>query len=401
MDKHAKESDVHIASAFFTRYQYLEELVKNGCHVRLVVRLGYPTNAFALRKAFLLPNVSVRYFTSTKFHPKLYIFNRDIAFIGSSNLTESGLFENNELNMSVDSTHPDFTRILDIFDEYWDNASPLDRTTLDNYEEATKGMENANKEYEEKMKKTIPAVEMPNYSSQNKPTKRQSMRVDAIKREYQLFLEAFKHLENEYRSLNVRLTPESVLPLRLEIHRFMNYIKDVPMRDQKSKAENAPVRKGEELSRFVREQISKFHRDNSEGHHDLTVQIDKFTKLKASFSSKDSIKNLDASAMLENLLLVNAFKESVSSSGKINNAHDFFYKHNDVERVKRSLTYLLFGKGEFTTRVANCIHLDEYKIHEFGNSSMKEFYGWLNPDGVPLYNNRVSTSMQWLGYGQL
>ena len=35
--------------------------------------------------------VDIRYFTSSKFHPKLYIFGNKIAFVGSSNLTDAGL----------------------------------------------------------------------------------------------------------------------------------------------------------------------------------------------------------------------------------------------------------------------------------------------------------------------
>ena len=40
--------NVFIAVAFFTDIDVLDELVANGCDVRLIVRLGFPTNPDAL-----------------------------------------------------------------------------------------------------------------------------------------------------------------------------------------------------------------------------------------------------------------------------------------------------------------------------------------------------------------
>ncbi|WP_434751013.1 phospholipase D-like domain-containing protein [Paenibacillus amylolyticus] len=397
LDKHSKNTDVFIASAFFTRHEYIEELVKNGCKVHLVVRLGFPTSSKALRKVLGLRNVFVRYFTSARFHPKLYLFE-DIAFIGSSNLTGSGILTNNELNVSIDKDHAGFDRVRDIFADYWDNAAVLKSDVLSKYEEAETVMKKAKGEYEDKMK-GISLVELPNTNWQGRKKKNPNLYVETVQRKYQTFLSAFKELESEYLSVNKRLISDDVLPLRLEIHRFMNYIKDIPMQGRTSKGVEHPIRRGEDLKLFVRNQIHNFH--DERGHHNFSDVIGKYKKLTTAFESSESIQNLSAEDLLDSLLCVNAFKEHIRSSGEITTVRDTFYKSNDINRVKASITYLLFGKEEFEVRVSKCCVSDDYKLNDFGPNSMKELYGWINPDGIPLYNNRVSSSMSWLGYGNL
>jgi HKD family nuclease len=74
--------NVYIAVAFFTESSVVESLIANGCHVRLVFRLGFPTNPSALQELMELPNVEVRYFTGHSFHPKIYIFGEKAALVG-------------------------------------------------------------------------------------------------------------------------------------------------------------------------------------------------------------------------------------------------------------------------------------------------------------------------------
>ena len=55
-------SNVYIAVAFFTGVRVIENLLLDDCHVRIVVRLGFPTNPWALRKLLNNSNVEVRYY---------------------------------------------------------------------------------------------------------------------------------------------------------------------------------------------------------------------------------------------------------------------------------------------------------------------------------------------------
>jgi phosphatidylserine/phosphatidylglycerophosphate/cardiolipin synthase-like enzyme len=118
LEKYSKTTNVFVAAAFFTDSRFIRILVDNGSNVQLIIRLGFPTRAQDLKNIFNYKNkVDVRYFTSSKFHPKLYIFGNKIAFVGSSNLTDAGLIRNQELNVAIDSEDPAFDEFARHFSE--------------------------------------------------------------------------------------------------------------------------------------------------------------------------------------------------------------------------------------------------------------------------------------------
>ena len=63
------DSDILIASAFFTDHSVIEQLLERKCTVRLIVRLGFPTSPKALRHIFDRPGVQIRYFTDQEVAP--------------------------------------------------------------------------------------------------------------------------------------------------------------------------------------------------------------------------------------------------------------------------------------------------------------------------------------------
>ena len=63
--------------------------------------------------------------------------------------------------------------------------------------------------------------------------------------------------------------------------------------------------------------------------------------------------------------------------------------------------YLLFDKDDYQTRIAKCILDGNIKLNHFKESAVKELYGWINNDNIPLCNDRTLKSMQWLGFGKL
>jgi phosphatidylserine/phosphatidylglycerophosphate/cardiolipin synthase-like enzyme len=86
-------------SHFFAEAQVVADLAKNGCHVKLVVRLGFPTSAYALRQLLdsQPDSVQIRFFTGSAFHPKLYLFGTRAALVGSANLTSAAINTNQEV----------------------------------------------------------------------------------------------------------------------------------------------------------------------------------------------------------------------------------------------------------------------------------------------------------------
>jgi len=60
--------DVFIASAFFTESRTVEQIAQQGCNVRLIVRLGFPTSPGALASVSQMAPVQVRYFADSSSH---------------------------------------------------------------------------------------------------------------------------------------------------------------------------------------------------------------------------------------------------------------------------------------------------------------------------------------------
>ncbi|XOJ01566.1 hypothetical protein ACMX2M_07485 [Paenibacillus polymyxa] len=227
------------------------------------------------------------------------------------------------MNVSISKVHEGFDRVRDIFADYWDNAAVLKPDVLTRYEEAENVMKRAKSEYDKKME-YIPEVEMPNSHWKGPKRKKSNLYVKSVQRKYHTFLEGFKDLKMEYLSFNHRLVSDDVLPLRLEIHQFINYIKDVPMQGKTSKSAEHPVRKGEDLKLFVRNQISNFHDRDTSSHHDFSDVISKYRKLTTAFGSRESIRNLSEEELIDTLLCVNAFKEHIRSSGEMKNVNKYF-----------------------------------------------------------------------------
>lgn len=94
--------NVDIAVAFFTDYKTIKELLDKGSQIRLIVRLNIGTDALALSKIIDDSRIRIRFFSSTEFHPKLYIIKHSCAYVGSSNLTGNALAQNNEINIRLD-----------------------------------------------------------------------------------------------------------------------------------------------------------------------------------------------------------------------------------------------------------------------------------------------------------
>jgi HKD family nuclease len=132
--KLGKNATIDIAVAFFTYSELIKCLIDNGCNIRLIVRLDWPTQAQSLREVLrMTQQVSIRYYTAKEFHPKLYIFKDKCAIVGSSNLTPNGLNTNQEINVSISAKSPIFRELEELFRRYWEEAKPLTEETVEIY----------------------------------------------------------------------------------------------------------------------------------------------------------------------------------------------------------------------------------------------------------------------------
>lgn len=392
-------SEVFIAVAFFTKYQFVESLLKGGSTVRLIVRLDFPTDPYALKKLLDYNNIYIRYFTSKSFHPKLYIFQGKAAFLGSSNLTDGGLMSNQELNISIDNEDPIYDELEEIFFEYWDQSVPLTEEKLKQYEKLQQKYAQLRKQidnFNDEIEREIGRVEFKNINRPDRERTKNKKNVQAenMLRRYQIFLKEFDRLKKLYSSFGKR--KDRNLPLRIEIDQFLSWIRENKATGEEYK--NTHVRREEELKTFVLENIHEFFDTDYEFIKKISEKY--YPIISTSFGSPEKVDILNDQEIVKVVSLIHAFHASAHYLGGIDIASQKFISDNGVEKIKRTFKYLLFDdKDDFATRIVNCsIESTKYKLKHFGESSVQELFGWANDKDVPICNKRTIKSMQWLGY---
>ena len=400
LDKLGRNTDVFIAVAFFTDARQIETMIDNGCTVRLIVRLGFPTSASSLGRILHKQDVHVRYYTGKDFHPKLYIFDSKAAFVGSSNLTDSGLTTNQELNISIDSEDPVFEELKEIFDEYWQEALPLDDHKLRTYEAIIREyqLEQAEKQADRAIIDQIGKVVFPNISRGGGHKKTQSTLLsEAMLRRYQIFLSQFAHLRETYEAIGRRKVTDDALPLRIEIDQFLYWIR--VQKNYGDDHEQAPTRSGKELHDFLIEQIEEFLAEDFEVVQEVTEE--RYPMIKAKCNSEATIAAWSESDIAELVQYIHAFAARARYLGGEQSAHVAFLEENGIGRIRDTIQYLLYGRDPYTKRIARCIHDPDLRLRHFGESCVTELYGWVNNEDVPICNGTTLTAMQWLGYGEM
>ncbi|MGB8841708.1 MAG: phospholipase D family protein [Aliidongia sp.] len=126
-------SRANLAAPYFTKADDILGAAKAGKSINLLIGLNPSTSPQALKLVFGVPNITVRYFTG-RFHAKIFIFD-DHVLVGSSNLTEGGLFGNREATVCL-NPQADFQRIEDlkaIFADLWNAAATLSEGILNTF----------------------------------------------------------------------------------------------------------------------------------------------------------------------------------------------------------------------------------------------------------------------------
>jgi hypothetical protein len=391
--EHAKNiKTLKIASAFFSFEDVLFEIAGRDIQIQLIVRLGERTSPSALRSLIGHENIQIRYYTSTKFHPKIYIFGDSSAIVGSANLTKSGFSSNNEISITVDKNAYEFDELLSLFSLYWDNARPLDERAINH---AAKVLNNApvtKYDPEKEIEKVLGEVSVPSEIVVRKEKSKSRSYIEDYERSYQTFNRAFSQLRNIYTGMNRRKVSEDKLPLRIEIDQFTNFIrKELAAGDVYNEQ---PIRSGEELVSFTQAALNQWF--NVDFKY-LDTVVENYAKINAKFSSVDGIQKLSLEEIFDTLLVCHAFNEQLRhKEGGIAGLKTVFLRDNKEQEVKESICYLLFGKDKFSERMAHCIY-GSYKLAYVGKNSIQELLGWVNKEDIPICNLRTLKSLRYLG----
>jgi hypothetical protein len=391
------DMDVFIATAFFTEFSVIDDLIARGCHIRIVVRLGFPTSPLALDKLLQHNNVEARYFTSNSFHPKLYIFGDKTLLVGSANLTSAALLTNQEVTVGINSDDSRFDELRLLFSEYWAEARVLDndaikkyRIIYDRYSKAAKLI----KDMENDVIETIGDFNFSNVNRGKKKSTKKSIFLDTYKKSYQESVSAYKRIEEVYKTF-VRKVDEDSIPLRLEIDSFFSFVRDYHA--TKESWEHQPLGWSDNQKARLRALIDEWLMTYWEHLEDRIVPIN-YPLIKRIFSSSDSIKAAKIEEIVEALCVLHSFHDRFRFyKGGLETLKAEFIQSNDVNQVKKTLIHLLHGKGNIVNRMSDCIHEDEYWLNEFGQANMQELVGWINKEGLPVINGRTTKVLRYFG----
>lgn len=390
--------DIYIASAFFTDMDVINRLLENQCHVRIIVRLGFPTEPHALEELIKNDNVEARFYTSHSFHPKMYIFGDKYILVGSANLTKSAMISNQEIVVGINSEDIRFGELSQLFLEYWDEAVVLNKELISSYRQIYKKYDPSQLvyEFENAVINTLGDANFSNINRGKKKASKKSIFLDTYRKSYQESVSAFKKIQDLYVQYP-RKVSESEIPLRIEIDSFFSFVRDCHAKNEIWKEQ--PLGWDNQKKTLLNSLIEEWL-DTAWRHFEVIVVKQNYPLIKKVFNTPESIENSSMHDIVNALVVLHSFHDRLRFfSGGLTTLKTKFLETNDTTRIKRSLKHLLYGKGDIVERMSDLLYDDaEYKLNEFGQANIQELVGWISQDNLPVVNGRTTKILRYFGF---
>ena len=398
-----------LAAPFFTTTEPIEALTEKGCDVRLIVRFSPITKPDALHAAYNNPRVKVRYFTSTKFHTKLYIVD-DVALVGSANLTKVGLLSNRELSVLLKQDRDEaFYELPGIFDELWNDADVLNEEVLLEYTKAFKAKEKPQEEmaFESFIHKFVQEASPKSVVVGSDKTSRERAFIQGFRRKYDEILVPAHDEILEVAKANGFGRPEYAgQDPQIEMGRFLSWLR-VTQGSKDGWRETSllpdPQERARRIAHYV--QIWQSTDDTVKGDMDhAEKEIESITNIRKYLCNADELNKLEFDELFRHLTGCHAFfdrlrfvsKDIGEDLGGLERLRVDFQKNNTREAVVRTVNHLLSGPGDAIERAYECVY-GRHRLRGFGESCVMELLGWGDRTRPP-FNNRSIQAIRLLGF---
>jgi hypothetical protein len=389
----AETQSLFVASPFVTLTKDLADAANQGKSVCLLVGLNVATNPSALRAVFGVPNLAIRYYTH-RFHAKVYLFD-NCALIGSSNLTDGGMQSNREATILVDSPEQ-VSEVKALCQELWSTAPVLTPEVLKRFEASVTFGQYFDPNT--RVEACVGRAEPTNIAVGSEKKSSEYIFLETLRRRvYEQFRPAFDEVSTVLRENDLHRQEWSDSDYGSKTNRFLNWVRLTygPGDDFEKSPLRSQTDRRLELLRLGHEWKS------TDKPHIPDDYFTNLRQLRAVFANRESLMSASREDLSSALMGIHAFEEQIRFiKGGYAAIIDYFWNENrgDIERVKRSLAHLLFGKEEFIRRLYDVLYFPEWKIRHFGESCSLELSGTVRPEICPPMNGRSAKGLRCIGF---
>lgn len=390
---------LHLAAPYVTKTDELVEAAKSGKTVDLLVGLNASTSPQALANVVGVPNLAVRYLTH-RFHAKIYIFD-DFAMVGSSNLTDGGLISNREATICLDQPEDadSIEELRSLFLELWDSAAVLTPEKLKEFHSAFESVKHSGPDPDAIIERAVGRAEPININVTSANKNSQRLFLEDLRRQvYEQYLPSFNEVTKLLLYNGIRRVDLEDVGVANETNRFLNWVRLTyaigddswrlaPLRPEEERR-NEILRLGTEWSTTDESKVP-------------TDYVNWLRTVQAVFGNEEAIFAASRDQLTQGLTSLHAFSEQLRfvKGGAVNLPKVFWSaNHDDLEKVKRSLAYLVHGPGDFIQRLHDFLYNSSMKLSYFGKFCALELFGTIKPDECPPMNGRMAKALRYLGY---
>jgi len=392
-------SRLFLAAPYFTKAEPILEAAKKGKSVQLLIGLNEATSPQALAKLQGISGIAVRYLTS-RFHAKIFLFD-EFALLGSSNLTDGGLYSNREAVICLDQPEDAdaVEEIRSLYLELWDAGHVLTKEKFDTltktHADLRRRRPNAEKEIEDALGKAEP----PNMNVASHEKSKERIFLESLRQQvHEQYRPAFNEVTAILEQGNHRRKDLADVGIANETNRFLNYVRLTHAIGDES-WQTAPLRSPDQrrivIENYAREWVEAADNKVPEDYASWLLTV------KRVFGSREAIQSATKEEITEGLMSLHAFLEQLRFvKGGAKNLPPEFWKRNDdnIDRVKSSLTYLIHGDGDFIQRLHDVIYDPAIKLGRFGRFCALELYGTIKPEECPPMNGRMAKALRFLSF---
>ena len=394
----SKSKRLQLAAPYFTYSDILLDALKGGSSLELLIGLNAATHPDALAAVMQHRRVTVRYYTG-RFHAKLYVFD-EAALVGSANLTSAGFEGNREIvawfSESDDESEVDQARV--IFETLWETARTLSSGTLVEFRQAWLAARGAGPDPDKAIAQAVGEHQPPTISAASQTKKKAQVAAERLRRQIlQEYVPAFREVGAILGSDGLYRHDVMEIEAPFRVNRFLNWLRlthvpedtwrDAPQRDEAGRL--AAIRGyGKEWKAAKDGLVDEGYAEGIRG-------------VLAPFADPPTLSSATKDQIMDGLLGIHAFTEQLRfiEGGRAALPGRFWAGNNDdVDRVRRTLGYLLHGTGDFIDRLERVVHDPKFYLWRFGKFCCLELYGTVKSEESPPVNGRSAKALRFLGF---